>query len=87
MPATNIIIRQLLNHTSGIPDYEKEMPFVKDLTNQQVLEWVTNLTQLDFTPGDRFEYSNTGYILLSLIIEKVSGQKYAHYLKAYFQSG
>lgn len=78
--AKDVTIRQLLNHTSGIPDYEKQMGVVNGLTNQQVLNWLNTCTGLNFTPGSKFEYSNSGYILLSRLIEKVSTQSYATYL-------
>lgn len=76
-----VTVRQLLNHTSGIPDYEKEMSPVKNLTNAQVLQWLATKNKLNFLPGDKFEYSNTGYIILAAIIEKISGTSYADYLK------
>lgn len=76
-----VTIRQLLNHTSGIPDYEKEMSPVKNLTNAQVMQWLATKNSLNFLPGDKFEYSNTGYIVLAAIIEKISGKSYADFLK------
>lgn len=79
--AQKITIRQLLNHTSGIPDYEKEMAPVKNLTNTQVMQWLGTKNNLNFAPGDKFEYSNTGYIVLAFIIEKISGKSYADFLK------
>ncbi|RKS24985.1 CubicO group peptidase (beta-lactamase class C family) [Flavobacterium endophyticum] len=79
--AQKITIRQLLNHTSGIPDYEKEMAPVKNLTNTQVMQWLGTKSNLNFSPGDKFEYSNTGYIILASIIEKISGKSYADFLK------
>lgn len=79
--ASGITIRQLLNHTSGIPDYEKEMTPVKNLTNAQVMQWLHTKNGLNFKPNDKFEYSNTGYIILASIIEKVSGKSYADFLK------
>ncbi|WP_447637367.1 serine hydrolase domain-containing protein [Flavobacterium microcysteis] len=76
-----VTLRQLLNHTSGIPDYEKEMSSVKNLTNAQVIQWLATKNSLNFSPGDKFEYSNTGYIILAAIIEKTSGKSYADFLK------
>lgn len=79
--AQKATIRQLLNHTSGIPDYEKEMSPVKNLTNAQVMQWLATRNSLNFSSGDKFEYSNTGYIILAAIIEKTSGKSYADFLK------
>jgi len=75
-----VSLRQLLNHTSGIPDYEKEMSSVKNLTNVHVIQWLATKNSLNFSPGDKFEYSNTGYIILADIIEKISGKSYADFL-------
>jgi CubicO group peptidase (beta-lactamase class C family) len=76
-----VTIRQLLNHTAGIPDYEKEMPNVKNLTNEQVMQWLATKNSLNFSPGEKFEYSNTGYIILAAIIEKISRKSYAGFCK------
>ncbi|MDH6254081.1 CubicO group peptidase (beta-lactamase class C family) [Chryseobacterium sp. H1D6B] len=78
--AGNITIKQLLNHTSGIPDYESVLMGKKGLTNQDILYWLQHQKKLKFSPGDRFEYSNSGYIILSLIIEKVSGKSYSQFI-------
>ncbi|PIF46190.1 CubicO group peptidase (beta-lactamase class C family) [Chryseobacterium sp. 52] len=78
--AHNVSIRQLLTHTSGIRDYETVLSEEKGLTNQEVLNWLTNLNKLQFPSGSQFEYSNSGFIILSLIIEKVSKQSYGTFL-------
>ncbi|MGI9579784.1 serine hydrolase domain-containing protein [Chryseobacterium sp. RRHN12] len=77
--AKNITIRQLLHHTSGIRDYENLFS-KKGLTNQEVMNWLSDLKNLDFTPDSEFKYSNSGYIILSRIIEKVSGKSYSTYI-------
>ena len=77
--AQNITIRQLLHHTSGIKDYESLLS-KKGLTNQEVMQWLFELKSLDFTPESRFQYSNSGYIILSQIIEKISGQLYSSFI-------
>ncbi len=75
--ARGITIQNLLHHTSGLADYLEVAGLVKpDFTNQQVLDWLKQQKSLAFHPGARFEYSNTGYVLLSLIIEKVSGKSF-----------
>ena len=78
----NITIRHLLTHTSGIPDYLNELgASKKDITNEDVLRILTNNSKPNFKPGDKYSYSNSGYILLSLIIEKASGKEFHQYLK------
>jgi len=69
----NITIHQLLSHQSGVPDYFGYLAGddLTDITNEQVLAWAVQ-KNLDFTPGSKFSYSNTGYIILSMLIERVS---------------
>ena len=74
-------IRHLLQHTSGIPDYYQLVSPAPGFTNRDVLAIVQNLDSLDFTPGDRHDYSNTGYVLLSQIVESVSGISFRDFLK------
>ena len=76
----NITIQQLLNHTSGIKDYENILT-KKALTNYDVIHWLHRQDGLVFEPGTKFQYSNSGYIILSLIIESVSKMTYAQFLK------
>ncbi|WEK69869.1 MAG: serine hydrolase [Candidatus Chryseobacterium colombiense] len=78
--ARHINIKQLLNHTSGIRDYENRLT-KKGLTNSEVIHWLQSQSGLDFKSGTKFQYSNSGYIILSLIIEKISGMSYAQFLK------
>lgn len=79
-----ITVHQLLTHTSGIPSYTSSPELAKirriGATPQQMIELVAN-KPLDFTPGTNWSYSNTGYILLGMIVEKISGQSYADFLK------
>jgi CubicO group peptidase (beta-lactamase class C family) len=76
-----ITVRQLLTHTSGIPDYDEsgKIDFRKDYTQEQLLKAVYPLP-LDFKPSSRYSYSNSGYVFLGLIIEKVSGKFYGDVL-------
>lgn len=81
--AAGVTIRQLLNHTSGLPDYED---FVPDSQTRQVHDadvpgLLANAVALKFAPGTRYAYSNTGYALLALIVERTSGQRFADFLK------
>ncbi len=75
-----ITIRQLLTHTSGVCDYENVLTENKGLTNKDVMHWLQN-QKLQFVPGTKYQYSNTGYILLVLIIEKVSGTSVKQFLE------
>ncbi|MFH1831675.1 MAG: serine hydrolase [bacterium] len=80
----NITIHQLLAHTSGIPEIlkfpESKKKKIKPQTLEQLIEIFKN-KPLDFEPGEKHSYSNSGYILLTYIIEKVSGKKYETFLK------
>ena len=82
-----VTIRQLLNHTSGIPNYTdleawgRVIPL--ELTHEQVLALVKE-TPFDFNPGEGFAYNNTAYHMLGMIIEKLSGVSYAQYMQDEF---
>ena len=78
-----ITIRHLLTHTSGIPNFTNSPAYAPEAYAKDVeLKDVTALfakDSLDFAPGSKWSYSNSGYILLSAIIEKASGQTWADY--------
>ena len=79
-----ITLRHLLTHTSGIPDFT-ELPNYSEwklsgLPPSMLLARVRDLS-LDFDPGTKFKYSNTGYVLLGWVIEIVSGQTYREFVK------
>jgi CubicO group peptidase (beta-lactamase class C family) len=80
-----ITIHQLLTHTSGIPNYTSSPEIAKlnrtGATPQQMIALVAD-KPLDFKPGTNWSDSNTGYILLGMIIEKVSGQPYVNFLQS-----
>jgi CubicO group peptidase (beta-lactamase class C family) len=83
--ARAITVRHLLTHTSGIPDYEpllgsQDGPQVKD---RDVLALMARAKKLYFLPGASWRYSNSGYALLALIVERVSGQSFASYLRTH----
>jgi D-alanyl-D-alanine carboxypeptidase len=82
-----VTIRQLLNHTSGIHSYTSEPAWQKtwneELSPDAIVKFVAADT-FDFAPGSAWRYNNTGYVLLGMVIEKASGQKYAKYLDAQF---
>jgi CubicO group peptidase (beta-lactamase class C family) len=83
----NITIRQLLSHTSGLKDYEIFFKSIgkqngKPFTNQDVLTVLKeNNPSLNFEPGQKYKYSNIGYNVLALIVEKKSGLSFNEYIK------
>nr|WP_228076740.1 serine hydrolase domain-containing protein [Lysobacter ciconiae] len=85
LPAANagVTIRHLLTHGSGLIDYEDELP--DDLAHQvhdaDVLAILSRQDSTYFPPGGDFQYSNSGYALLALIVERVSGQSYPAFLQ------
>ena len=79
-----ITIHQLLTHTSGIPSYTNGPEYVKHMREEATpLEFIKRFRDkpLDFKPGERFSYDNSGYFLLGVIIEQVSKMKYEEYLR------
>jgi CubicO group peptidase (beta-lactamase class C family) len=81
----SITIHHLLNHSSGIPSYTDQPGFMANRSRDpKTPAEVVKLTQdlpLQFTPGEKFRYNNTGYVLLGAILEKITGQSYASYLR------
>lgn len=80
-----ITIKQVLTHSSGIPNYTSfpgwmDKKSVLPITTAELLAEY-KAKPLDFTPGEKFSYSNSGYHLLGAIIEKVSGKSYADFLQ------
>lgn len=84
-PYTEVTVRQLLNHTSGLPKYfwlaEHKWDEEYAPSNTEMMDLLTK-EKLNpfFRPGANFDYSNTGYFVLSAIIEKVSGQSFADFV-------
>ena len=83
-----ITIKQLLLHTSGLPDYmqlmEKSWEKNKIATNKDIIAYLSlEQTKLLFEPNTKHEYSNTGYAILATIIERVTNQSYADFLSKY----
>jgi CubicO group peptidase (beta-lactamase class C family) len=78
--AEDITLRHMMNHTSGIPDHYGLNAYKKGLTNDDVFELLVQQEKLDFNPGDRYSYSNGGYVLLSMIVEKVSGMPFHDFM-------
>ena len=85
----SITIRNLLNHTSGLDDYgdlmmkqygrtpEDKVPQILDAGVLKILE---QQTSGEFPPGSKWEYSNSGYAVLAMVVEKVSGQSFGQFL-------
>jgi CubicO group peptidase (beta-lactamase class C family) len=89
----NITIRNLLNHTGGLPDYEDLMDAAEktkgpiwssehQIQDSEVLSLLEKETKGKFAPGTSWAYSNSGYVVLGLIVAKVSGQSYGDFLHA-----
>lgn len=86
----SITVRNLLNHTSGLQDYEdllsqqypdtppEKIPQIRDAG---VLKLLKQQTSLKFSPGTKWEYSNSGYAVLAMIVEKVSGKPFGEFLQ------
>ena len=78
---SGITVRHLLTHTSGIPDYTTDaMDYRRDYTEDELVRMAFGLTP-EFPPGSRWNYSNTGYVLLGIIVHKASGQFYGDLLR------
>jgi CubicO group peptidase (beta-lactamase class C family) len=80
-----LTIRHLLTHTSGIPNYTNFPDFARTAvlpTSAAEMVGMLKDKPLEFVPGEKFAYSNSGYYLLGLIVERASGQPYADFLQA-----
>jgi CubicO group peptidase (beta-lactamase class C family) len=78
-----IKVRHLLSHTSGLADYEDLIPKGTEIPvlDRDVLRLLMKHDKADFPSGSKYHYSNSGYSLLSLIVEARSGQTFAHFLE------
>ncbi len=95
--ARTITIRHLLNHTSGLPEYEellvgkvdfnsyfqssKRPRAAHEFTSREALQALSRQPSLRFQPGEKFEYSNSGYVVLAQIVERLSGMRFAEFLR------
>jgi D-alanyl-D-alanine carboxypeptidase len=85
----SVTVRQMLNHTSGLPDYTQSRGFARQTETKprgyvspaRVLDWVRR-DRLVFRPGSSYEYSNTDNIVVGLIAERVTGQSYGDLLRS-----
>jgi len=79
-----VTARRLLNHTAGLPDFTRLDGYEALKTQATTVEALIARFRdrpLDFQPGEKFAYSNSGYILLTAVIEKASGQTYADFVR------
>lgn len=87
LPYPGVTVKMLLNHRSGMPNYlyfmsEGNWDKSKQVTNADVLNALyTEKPPRSFTPGKRFSYSNTNFVLLAMIMEKVTGIPYPQYMQ------
>jgi D-alanyl-D-alanine carboxypeptidase len=89
MPAawSAVTVREMLNHTSGLPDYTQSDGFIEQATKNprgfvspmRIIDWVRD-DELNFTPGSRYEYSNTDNIVVGLIAQRVTRRSYGQLL-------
>jgi CubicO group peptidase (beta-lactamase class C family) len=86
----SITVRNLLNHTSGLPDYEdllmQQYPNtpeekVPQILDAGVLKLLEQQTSGKFVPGSQWEYSNSGYAVLAMIVERISGKSFGQFLQ------
>lgn len=82
-----ITIHQLLTHTAGVPNYTRRPDLAQavqtPITTEDLLAQFAGQS-LDFPPGQQFAYSDSGYVILTTIIEKVSGQTYKDFMQTQF---
>jgi CubicO group peptidase (beta-lactamase class C family) len=88
-----IAIRHLLNHASGLPDYEDLMTAAEkrrgapiwtsthQIQDAEVLEFLKQETAGKFAPGTQWSYSNSGYVVLGLVVAKISGKPFREFLR------
>ena len=84
-----VTVRHLLDHTSGLPDYEDLMPPPDpalpvervQISDAGVLDLLMKQTTGRFPPGARWAYSNSGYVVLGLVVEKAAGRPFGDFLR------
>jgi CubicO group peptidase (beta-lactamase class C family) len=81
--ARAVTIHQLLNHTAGLVDYEDIIPasMTTQLHDDDVLALLVTRDATYFPPGTQYRYSNSGYALLALVVERASGRSFAEFLR------
>jgi CubicO group peptidase (beta-lactamase class C family) len=79
-----VTIHHLLTHTSGVPSYTADPEYARKMAQTETVKSMIARFKdkpLDFPPGEKFEYSNSGYFLLGAVIERASGVSYEAFLK------
>ena len=77
---SRITVRHLLTHTSGLGDYPEDFSLQKNYTEDELLKMVA-AQPLGFAPGEKWNYSNLGYVTLGILIHKVTGAFYGEFLE------
>ena len=77
---TNVTVRHLLTHTAGFTDYPKDFDMRRDYTEDELLQRVMAIPPA-FAPGEKWSYSNLGYVTLGILIHKVTGKFYGDFLQ------
>jgi CubicO group peptidase (beta-lactamase class C family) len=80
-----ITVRHLIYHTSGIKDYFDLMEiaginYLNQIERDRIYALIKSQDSLNFNPGDQYSYSNSGYLMLGMIIEKVAGMPFARFV-------
>lgn len=75
----NITVRHLLTHTGGLTDYPPDFDFRRDYTEDELLKRAQAIP-VAFRPGEKWQYSNLGYVTLGILISKVTGKFYGEFL-------
>jgi D-alanyl-D-alanine carboxypeptidase len=80
-----VTIRQLLTHSGGLGNFfrPENLSLLQKAQSHSELKPLITAEKPEFTPGSRFRYSNSGFLLLGLMVEQVSGQPFGRYLDAY----
>jgi CubicO group peptidase (beta-lactamase class C family) len=79
-PWKPITVRRLLSHTGGMTDYPKDFDFRRDYTEAELLTRAMQV-QVAFAPGEKWSYSNLGYVTLGVLIHRVTGRFYGDFLQ------
>ncbi|MCB0667684.1 MAG: beta-lactamase family protein [Saprospiraceae bacterium] len=82
---SEIIVQHLIYHISGIKDYfdlfeQAGINYLNQTSRKQTYELIKSQDSLDFKPGEKYSYSNSGYLMLAMIIEKVSGMSFSKFV-------
>jgi D-alanyl-D-alanine carboxypeptidase len=88
IPWSAVTVRQMLNHTSGLPDYTQSKGFAKQaetdprgyVSPTTIVGWVSG-DPLEFAPGSKYEYSNTDNVVVGMIVEAITGGTYTQALE------